>query len=296
MAIISGETYLIDKLQSTMNFFLSSRYIIREDILSELPEDIVVPFLNTYGLYTGCNGVEIPITSTFPQDKQQGAFILVQFKGSVEDKDNSSIGNMQANLSDYDEGNEIKETLAVNHEIIDNKNVYYIETSYPIYSISNIPQISGSQDLKFSNNQIYLPPLPFIDDSFKVTVYYSKLRTTDTGESMDNKNVVRYGINLLEAYTIDFCSTNQDTIKCLTCLLQATLIYLRKTLEENNDLSLPEINMEGSDLIEEVNNSTDSSYGQQLYYRRATVTYHVTQSIMSDAGDKLKDIEINGGI
>ena len=66
MAINSGEIYLQDKIQSIMNGFLSSRYITSEDILSELPDDIKNPFMDTYGLYSGAEGKEIPVTFTFP--------------------------------------------------------------------------------------------------------------------------------------------------------------------------------------------------------------------------------------
>lgn len=292
MAINSGELYLQDKIQSIMNGFLSSPYIISEDILSEVPDSIKNPFLTTYGLYSGAQGTEIPVTFTFPEKKQQGAFILIQFKGSNEDVDNSSIGNVQANTASYQEGNELKEKATVMIDNSSGKTEYYVEVSHPIFSISNIPEISGSSKFKFSGNRIELPSLPFANNGFKVTVYYSALRTDSSGNAMKDKDVIRYGVNMIEGYTIDFCSTNQDTIKCLTVLLMASMIYLRKTLEDNDDFYLPNITLNGSDLIEEINSSTDTPYGQQLFYRRAELTYKVTQSIMSDAGDRLSDINI----
>jgi len=292
MAINSGEIYLQDKIQSIMNGFLSSRYITSEDILSELPDDIKNPFMNTYGLYSGAEGKEIPVTFTFPDVKQQEAFILIQFKGADEDVDNSSIGNVQANIASYQEGNELKERLPVSVDEVNGTKSYYVETSKPIFSLSNIPEISGSSEFKFSGNRIELPPLPFLNTKFIITVYYSAMRTDSNGNIMKDKDVVRYGVNLIEGYTIDFCSTNQDTLKCLTVLLLATMVYLRKTLEDNDDFYLPTITLNGSDLIEEVNSATNASYSQQLFYRRAEITYKTTQSIMSDAGDRLNGINI----
>lgn len=64
-------------------------------------------------------------------------------------------------------------------------------------------------------------------------------------------------------------------------------VYLRRTLEENGTIYLPSVEMNGMDMVEQANSETNSVNGQQLYYRRLAVTYHVTQTI--DQGTKLLD-------
>ena len=44
------------------------------------------------------------------------------------------------------------------------------------------------------------------------------------------------------------------------------------------------------DMIEDVNSGDNSIGGQQLFYRRLQITYHVTQTIRQGAGEDIKKI------
>ena len=61
-------------------------------------------------------------------------------------------------------------------------------------------------------------------------------------------------------------------------------------MEENANIYLPEIELNGMDMIEDVNSGDNSIGGQQLFYRRLQITYHVTQTIRQGAGEDIKKI------
>ena len=84
-----------------------------------------------------------------------------------------------------------------------------------------------------------------------------------------------------------------------TCALPISLfvyiqIYLRHTITETYNVYDPKIEVSGMDAIENLQNQGDLS--QQLYYRRLTITYKVTQVISQSMAEKigiLKEPEIN---
>lgn len=296
MAINTIDTYVSDKISSILEGFLSSRSTLEDNILSDLPDDIVEPFINTFGYDS--NGIakqEIPVLFTFPSNKEQGTFILVQYEGSQEDGDNSSLGNLQSGIYDYAEGNEIKEKSYVQVDNSGDNPVAFIQMKNDVYSVDNIMEISGSDNLKFKDNKIFVPYMDLYKDyKVPVTVFYTVFRKHRDGGNINHKDVMGYGINLQEVCVVDFVSNNQDTLRCLSNILLAITIYLRQTLEDNSSIYLPNVSTQGNDLIQEINTASNSVTGQQLFYRRLTITYKTTQVLETNAGDRITDVEAEG--
>lgn len=296
LAINTIDTYISDKISDILNGFLSSRSTLEDNILADLPDDIVEPFINTFGFNSdGIANQEIPVLFTFPQNKEQGTFILVQYEGSEEDKDNSSLGNLQSGIYDYAEGDEIKEKSFVQVDTTGESPVAFIEVKNNVYAVDNILEISGSENLAFKDNRIFVPYMD-IYKSFNVpvTVFYTVFRKHRNGGNINHKDVMGYGINLQEVCVVDFISNNQDTLRCLSNILLAISIYLRQTLEDNSSIYLPTISTQGNDLIQEINTASNSITGQQLFYRRLTISYKTTQILETNAGDKITDVEAEG--
>jgi len=296
LAINTIDTYVSDKISSILEGFLSSRSTLEDNILSDLPDDIVEPFINTFGYDS--NGIakqEIPVLFTFPSNKEQGTFILVQYEGSQEDGDNSSLGNLQSGIYDYAEGNEIKEKSYVQVDNSGDNPVAFIQMKNDVYSVDNIMEISGSDNLKFKDNKIFVPYMDLYKDyKVPVTVFYTVFRKHRDGGNINHKDVMGYGINLQEVCVVDFVSNNQDTLRCLSNILLAITIYLRQTLEDNSSIYLPNVSTQGNDLIQEINTASNSVTGQQLFYRRLTITYKTTQVLETNAGDRITDVEAEG--
>jgi len=296
LAINTIDTYVSDKIISILEGFLSSRSTLEDNILSDLPDDIVEPFINTFGYDS--NGIakqEIPVLFTFPSNKEQGTFILVQYEGSQEDGDNSSLGNLQSGIYDYAEGNEIKEKSYVQVDNSGDNPVAFIQMKNDVYSVDNIMEISGSDNLKFKDNKIFVPYMDLYKDyKVPVTVFYTVFRKHRDGGNINHKDVMGYGINLQEVCVVDFVSNNQDTLRCLSNILLAITIYLRQTLEDNSSIYLPNVSTQGNDLIQEINTASNSVTGQQLFYRRLTITYKTTQVLETNAGDRITDVEAEG--
>lgn len=296
MAINTIDTYVSDKISSILEGFLSSRSTLEDNILSDLPDDIVEPFINAFGYDS--NGIakqEIPVLFTFPSNKEQGTFILVQYEGSQEDGDNSSLGNLQSGIYDYAEGNEIKEKSYVQVDNSGDNPVAFIQMKNDVYSVDNIMEISGSDNLKFKDNKIFVPYMDLYKDyKVPVTVFYTVFRKHRDGGNINHKDVMGYGINLQEVCVVDFVSNNQDTLRCLSNILLAITIYLRQTLEDNSSIYLPNVSAQGNDLIQEINTASNSVTGQQLFYRRLTITYKTTQVLETNAGDRITDVEAEG--
>jgi len=296
LAINTIDTYVSDKISSILEGFLSSRSTLEDNILSDLPDDIVEPFINTFGYDS--NGIakqEIPVLFTFPSNKEQGTFILVQYEGSQEDGDNSSLGNLQSGIYDYAEGNEIKEKSYVQVDNSGDNPVAFIQMKNDVYSVDNIMEISGSDNLKFKDNKIFVPYMDLYKNyKVPVTVFYTVFRKHRDGGNINHKDVMGYGINLQEVCVVDFVSNNQDTLRCLSNILLAITIYLRQTLEDNSSIYLPNVSTQGNDLIQEINTASNSVTGQQLFYRRLTITYKTTQVLETNAGDRITDVEAEG--
>lgn len=284
MSVSLVDQVLVDEVSSLLRGILSNSYIIRQDILGQLPSKTVDSFIDTYGLEDGNHGIDIPLYFAFPQTPPKNAFLLAQFKGATEDTDSSVLGNLQGPLVDNSVGDLVHEKVEVKTKEVEGKKVAYGETQHSIYSIVSIPQTTAYD---FTDNQISFPYLSIYDNQDIIFDVFYNIKENHKGRNYP------IGINTKEAVTIDFISSNTDTIRCLSGIFTYMEVYLRKTLEENTNIYLPEIELNGMDMIEDVNAGNNSIGGQQLFYRRLQITYHVTQAIRQGAGENLEKIIMN---
>lgn len=284
MSISLVDQVLVDEVTSLLRGILSNSYIIRQDILGQLPSKTVDSFIDTYGLEDGNHGIDIPLYFAFPQTPPKNAFLLAQFKGATEDTDYSVLGNLQGPLVDNSVGDLVHEKVEVKTKEVEGKKVAYGETQHSIYSIVSILQTTAYD---FTDNQISFPYLSIYDKQDIIFDVFYNIKENHKGRNYP------IGINTKEAVTIDFISSNTDTIRCLSGIFTYMEVYLRKTLEENTNIYLPEIELNGMDMIEDVNAGNNSIGGQQLFYRRLQITYHVTQTIRQGAGENLEKIIMN---
>lgn len=280
MSIELVDQHIVDEVNSLLKGILANPYIIKQEILSQLPNKIVDNFINTYGIGKDNHGVEIPLYFAFPQTPPKTAFLLAQFKGSQEDEDNAVLGNYQGNLVSNDNGNLTHEKLPV---IVDGKQAY-LQPSKPIKSVYSIPQTNVYE---VRDNKVYIPYLPVYNKDSKFDLFYI-IKEENTGQSYP------IGINTIEAVTIDFISNNTNTIRCLSGIFVYIETYLRKSLEDNGAVFLPSIELNGMDMVQDVSTEENSLGGQQLYYRRLTVNYHVTQTIKQNMNQTLDKIILGG--
>lgn len=280
MSIELVDQHIVDEVNSLLKGILANPYIIKQEILSQLPDKIVDNFINTYGIGKGNHGVEIPLYFAFPQTPPKTAFLLAQFKGSQEDEDNAVLGNYQGNLVSNDSGNLTHEKLPV---VVDGKQAY-LQPSKPIKSVYSIPQTNV---YKVRDNKVYIPYLPIYNKDSKFDLFYI-IKEENTGQSYP------IGINTIEAVTIDFISNNTNTIRCLSGIFVYIETYLRKSLEDNGAVFLPSVELNGMDMVQDVSTAENSLGGQQLYYRRLTVNYHVTQTIKQNMNQTLDKIILGG--
>lgn len=280
MSIELVDQHIVDEVNSLLKGILANPYIIKQEILSQLPDKIVDNFINTYGIGKGNHGVEIPLYFAFPQTPPKTAFLLAQFKGSQEDEDNAVLGNYQGNLVSNDNGNLTHEKLPV---IVDGKQAY-LQPSKPIKSVYSIPQTNVYE---VRDNKVYIPYLPIYNKDSKFDLFYI-IKEENTGQSYP------IGINTIEAVTIDFISNNTNTIRCLSGIFVYIETYLRKSLEDNGAVFLPSVELNGMDMVQDVSTAENSLGGQQLYYRRLTVNYHVTQTIKQNMNQTLDKIILGG--
>lgn len=280
MSIELVDQHIVDEVNSLLKGILANPYIIKQEILSQLPDKIVDNFINTYGIGKGNHGVEIPLYFAFPQTPPKTAFLLAQFKGSQEDEDNAVLGNYQGNLVSNDNGNLTHEKLPV---VVDGKQAY-LQPSKPIKSVYSIPQTNVYE---VRDNKVYIPYLPVYNKDSKFDLFYI-IKEENTGQSYP------IGINTIEAVTIDFISNNTNTIRCLSGIFVYIETYLRKSLEDNGAVFLPSVELNGMDMVQDVSTEENSLGGQQLYYRRLTVNYHVTQTIKQNMNQTLDKIILGG--
>lgn len=280
MSIELVDQHIVDEVNSLLKGILANPYIIKQEILSQLPNKIVDNFINTYGIGKDNHGVEIPLYFAFPQTPPKTAFLLAQFKGSQEDEDNAVLGNYQGNLVSNDNGNLTHEKLPV---VVDGKQAY-LQPSKPIKSVYSIPQTNVYE---VRDNKVYIPYLPVYNKDSKFDLFYI-IKEENTGQSYP------IGINTIEAVTIDFISNNTNTIRCLSGIFVYIETYLRKSLEDNGAVFLPSVELNGMDMVQDVSTEENSLGGQQLYYRRLTVNYHVTQTIKQNMNQTLDKIILGG--
>lgn len=251
---------------------------MRQEVLAGLPDRLVDDFINTYCNDKPNQGKPIQVATTFPAQAPTNPFILVQFKQGVEAQDDSSIGNVQGSVYDAQQGNTVVKKLPVHTD----KHQAFIELPEPVYGIYHVKEVT---DYTFKNNRVYVPYFPFYDDQqhLMTVTYYQKTNKAQA-------DVLPMGIVEQEQVAVDFCATNLDSLRCMVGLLTAISIYLKDTLEANSDIQLPTISTEGTDLVTEFNDPTNSVTGQQLFYRRMTVSFKSLHTLPVGVGEKITNI------
>ena len=289
MSISNVDQQLVDEIKSLMAGILGNSTLVKSEIMGDLPTDLVDDFVATYCNDDSNRGLEIPIYFAFPTTPPKTAFLLAQYKGSVEDEDSSSLGGIQGGVQDNHEGPVLHEKVAFVYR--PDEHILVGTTQNSIYNINSIPQFS-IKAIESEKNYIIVhgvnDDIGSLFDGIKTTdVYYS--------EYLDDKkaDILPIGINTNEGVTIDFIASNTNTIRCLSALFLYIQIYLRHTIAETYNVYDPKIEVSGMDAIENLQNQGDLS--QQLYYRRLTITYKVTQVISQSMAEKigiLKEPEI----
>lgn len=290
MSISNVDQQLVNEIKSLMAGVLGNSTLVKSEIMGDLPTDLVNDFVATYCTDESNRGLEIPIYFAFPTTPPKTAFLLAQYKGSVEDEDSSSLGGIQGSVQDKHEGPVLHEKVAFAYD--SDKHIIVGNTQNQIYKINSIPQLA-IQNIKFEDNNISI--LGVSDD---VGSMFDGSKTTDVyySEYLEDKkaDILPIGINTNEGVTVDFIASNTNTIRCLSALFVYIQIYLRHTITETYNVYDPKIEVSGMDAIENLQNQGDLS--QQLYYRRLTITYKVTQVISQSMAEKigiLKEPEIN---
>lgn len=278
------EQELKDNLNDILKYILSKKDILENQILSEIPNDIKDSFIHIYSKYDNNKGVDIDVLDTFPQTPPNTAFILMQFEASEEDKDSSSLGNLESGSMNSGEGNIVQEKLLVDT----NDGKATVTTSNNIDYVLSILQSSNFKII--GTNVIEIPYFPFYEDkNHYIDITYTPLI------SDESKEILSFGMNLIEKISIDFISPNTGVLKCLYAIMVYIQSYMKKILSNNGNVYLPEIALQGNDFIKELNDG-NSSQGQQLFYRRMEVTYHTTQTFNYALGDKLEDFDVESGV
>lgn len=281
-----------DSLDSLLKATLSDSYIIKEDILKDLPTSIVDSFIHEYALDSKGKGINIPIVFTKPGQPLSSPYILVQFVGSSESPEDSPLGLIEGNISSQAEGDVVKEIANVS---LDTNNNAYITLSNNAYEVYSIKEISSFKFTK-GDNKVYVKYIPsYSEGAHKVHITYSKYRTDSTGKQFSDSKVSNFGINTIEGISIDVCSTNMDILRCLFGLMYVITIYLRTTIANNYNVYSPQLTVEGTDLLDPYSDEQNSVSGQQLFSRRFKLTYKVTQAVSPKAGEDIKNIFLDKG-
>lgn len=285
MPISLVDQQLSNEISSLLKGILSNYYIINRDILAELPDDVSQPFIETYGIGEGYKGVNIPIYFNFPDTPPTTAFVLIQYEGGEEDTDSTSLGMVQGSMGSTYSKDGVSEKLKVHVDTSGDSPKAFITPSKTPYSVAGVQQVS-KYNLEDDGN-IYVKYFDLYKDNdiYLDVTYYPK---ADKGS-----DYIPLGTVLNEKVTVDFIASNTNTIRCLSALMTYISIYLRTTLENNGNVFLPKVVLNGMDLLEDITSATDSAEGQQLRYRRMEITYKVTQSINMSAVKKIEDIDIN---
>lgn len=280
-----------DSLDSLLKATLSDSYIIKEDILKDLPASIVDSFIHEYALDSNGKGINIPIVFTKPGQPLSSPYILIQFVGSSEAPEDSPLGLVEGNISSQAEGDVVKEAATIS---VDSNNKAYIILSNSAYEVFSIKEISSFTFTK-GDNKVYIPYISsYSSGTHKVHVTYSKYRVDSSGKNFDDLKVSNFGINTIEGVSIDVCSTNMDVLRCLFGLMYVITVYLRTTIANNYNVYSPQLTVEGTDLLDPYSDEQNSVSGQQLFSRRFKLTYKVTQAVSPKAGEDIKNIFLDG--
>lgn len=281
------DQYVADSIDSLLKGMLNNSYIIKEEVLKELPDDVLTPFINTYSIDKG-KGINIPVTFSFPNNSNSDTYILIQYKGSQEVPEDSSIGSYQGNSSYNTEGSVYSEKIKLN---IDNDNKKVSATlsnkPYEVYSVKEINNFNYSK----GNKEITFPYYSFYEgkENFYIHVTYSMYN-----DEVNEEHLVKsLGINTVEGVTIDIVSTNINTLRCLFGIINSICIYMKNSIATNYNVSMPQVTVMGDDLLDDITSPTNSTIGQKFFSRRFEITYKVTQTITPKDGEGPSHIDLN---
>ena len=283
------DQFVIDNVTSLLQGTLNNSYIIKEDILKDLPTDIVDSFIDTYSSDTG-KGKSIPVKLTFPSNPTGETFILAQFESSVEDPEDAPLGMLEGVAVSQAEGDVIQERALVQ---VDTDNNAYIELSNTPYKIQGIKETNGYTFTK-GQSKVTIPYIsPYSSGEHYLHVLYSVYKKDSDGNEIEDVMVNQFGSNSTEGVSLDVCSTNIDTLRCLHGIIYNISIYLKHSLQNNYNIILPQLKVSSVDLMTDFNGPSDSVNGQRYYTRRYELSYKVTQTITPKAGFQVDTLNIN---
>jgi len=291
LAIPNIDTYLRETINTKMKALLKNPYIIREVVLSDIEDTVRDNFISTF-----CNPdspLEIPVSYTFNRERANTGMILIQYKGAEEDidGDGGSIGGVTGLTNDKN-GNTAQDNFVWRVATDDTGEPVLMATAKQnireLLAFRNISTTSIPTTVK--DNIVTMPydiatkALNGVQD--KITYI------PEQGQQVVSREGVLRGYDLTEVYTIDTISTNIDTLRCINNLLKVIFIPMRLDVEEQTEYRLAELSFSGLDLLDSFNSPTNSAMGEQLYYRRAEVSYGVTYSINTSYGIKIEEIDV----
>ncbi|MBT9670585.1 hypothetical protein GPK34_00840 [Secundilactobacillus kimchicus] len=292
MAIPSVDSYLQRELKQNLQALLAKSYIIKEVILKDFSDEIVNSFINTYCTDAGHKGQEIPVSMTFPSTKQPATFILVQFKGGTEfdDEKGNSLGGVTG-LVDQATGDYMSETATLTVKPYNGFPQASLHLKNPISELESIPNYSGETFI--DGNVIYLQYASGMSDGDTFKVFYSPQSVDHEGHATGSDITTAKGYDVMENYTIDTVSNNNDTIRCLEAIFKTIFIYMKQNMTEQTELRLSKLTFAGNDLLQEVNTAENSLVGEQLYYRRIEISYLLTYSVNTEVGTLLDSVSLS---
>lgn len=276
------EQELKDNITKLLSYLLNKKDILENQILIELPDDVKKPFINMYTTYDNNKGIKIPVLDTFPSNKTENTFVLIQFEASTSDNENQSLGSLQGDVQDINEGNVVQENLSIT---TDNLGNVYVTPSKPFIDILNCIQTTV-KSIDKKNNRVYLDN---VDSMLVNTVTLIYTQDTNVGQG----KILPIGLNLIEKISVDFISNNMSVLKCMYAIMLYMQAYLRLSLSNNGNVYLPDVEFKGNDYIAELNGN-NANLGQQMFYRRLEITYKTTQTINIPT-DLISLINVRGG-
>lgn len=294
MAIPDVQDYLKNEIQKNIQGLLANSYIIREVLLRDYNDTSVQSFVNTFCTDDNHQGVEIPILFTYPFDKQDQTYILIQFEGGKElDGEAGDSLGLVVGKHDEAEGDVLTEMTSATVETINGFPSVYLEVKNPIESLHSIQYYEGNYELK--DNRIYINYQDGIDYSnFKSKVVYTPQRVNPDGTKIAHNPMTSVGIDTQENYTVDIVSNNQENMRMLDSLVKVVFIYMRNNADEQTAFRLGKLQFAGNDILTEVSgDDTTATYGQKIFYRRTEVSYLLTYSIDMNIGRILNNVNLD---
>ena len=294
MAIPDVQDYLKNEIQKNIQGLLANSYIIREVLLRDYNDTSVQSFINTFCTDDNHQGVEIPILFTYPFDKQDQTYILIQFEGGKElDGEAGDSLGLVVGKHDEAEGDVLTEMASSTVETVNNFPSVYLEVKNPIESLHSVQYYEGNYELK--GNRIYINYQEGTDYSnFKSKVVYTPQRVNPDGTKIAHNPMTSIGIDTQENYTVDIVSNNQENMRMLDSLVKVVFIYMRNNADEQTAFRLGKLQFAGNDILTEVSgDDTTATYGQKIFYRRTEVSYLLTYSIDMNIGRILNNVNLN---